>query len=244
MWVGLLTGMLLNALSAVAEELPSNAKGWYGGLGISQNMNELTEDYLNSRSWVLANPSETSVDNQSTGFSVYMGWRFMKYLALDVGYINLGETSYHLGARSAQTGPRPPGGCAFGCPAAIIYPPSDYSLDTTIFRAAVKGSFPIGERWSLDGHLGLGTESWKVSNGAEDRGSSDDLVAMIGLGGSYLINDHWCIRLDWDRYMPINDIGASAGGSSAYGEIPNASHGAIYDSLNVNSLSLNIEYRL
>jgi hypothetical protein len=83
-----------------------------------------------------------------------------------------------------------------------------------------------------------------VSNGAEDSDNGNDLVALIGLGGSYLINDHWRLRLDWDRYMPINNIGISAEGSSPYPESPNAPHGAIYESLNMSSLSLNIEYRL
>jgi hypothetical protein len=240
--IGLMVSTLLYAFPVAAEEKP-NEKGWYGGLGIAQNVNGLTKEYLNSGTWNLQNPTETSADNQSLGFAVYGGWRFSKYWALDVSYVNFGETNYHLGSRQAFYPSPPPGACYIGCTLPPLYPPSDYSLEATALRAAVRGSFPIGERWTLDGLLGLGVEAWKSHGDSGDSDNVSEPMAMFGIGSSYSVNEHWRLRLDWDWYVPVN-TNSAYDGSSPYRDIPNASHGTIYEALTVNSLALNIEYRL
>src|SRR5262249_26263216 len=135
-------------LIASAEERP--ARGWFGGATVNSNTHDLSVAYLNSRVWIVANPAETSANNPSMGFSLYGGWRFARYVALDAGYVDFGKAHYHLGTRFSS--------CAPLCTPPAGYAPSDYQLHTTIVRAIATVSLPLGPKWRLDGRLGIGQE--------------------------------------------------------------------------------------
>jgi hypothetical protein len=226
------------AAPAGAKEQRPFERGWYGGVGIAHHNFELTADDLNSSGWVIDNPAETSVDDKSMGYSIYAGFRIMRYLAVDLSYIDLGTMKFHVGSRASfrqQTGPS----CTpTTCPAPTQFGPSDFTYSASIIRIAAKGSFPIGERWTVNGRFGVGEEQWYVEDGVGGRRFEVDSVGVLGLGVSYLLTPQLRLNFDWERYEPFSV------GSAASSETTDAASNSLYEAPLAKSMTLSVEYRL
>lgn len=238
MWMlGCMTASWLSAPVAAKEQRPFE-RGWYGGVGIAHHNFDLTADDLNSSGWAIDNPAETSVEDKPVGYSLYAGFRIMRYLAIDLSYIDLGTVRFHVGSRTSfkqQTGPS----CTpTTCPAPTQFGPNDFTYESSIFRIAAKGSFPIGERWTANVRLGLGSESWVVEDGVGGRNFDGSSVGIAGLGASYSLTPQLRLNLDWERYEVFSFV------SSSSDQATGAASSPLYDAPDVKSLALSVEYRL
>ncbi len=93
------------ATPACAEERRTSVRGWYGGVSLAHDTYDLSVDDLNSYGFVVANPGETRVDNETLGYSLFAGFRPSRFFALEVGYADFGSINYHLGSRLGAPDP-------------------------------------------------------------------------------------------------------------------------------------------
>lgn len=133
-----------------------------------------------------------SVDNEDTAWKLYGGYKFSRHLAVEAGYVNLGE----------QTG-----SATFVTPAGS---PASYVVDLDAFQLAVVGSFPISEAFSVFGKVGAyfwRTESRIGIGGGTLTEDNDGNDLYFGLGASVRVTDGVKLRAEWERFDSDDDEG-------------------------------------
>ena len=158
--------------------------GWYlgGDLGYAttdRNNEELNQ--LFNDAGITAN--SVTIDNSDLSFSVFAGYQFSSYFAVEGGYLNLGERSVTFTGESTDVD-------NFYDNAEHIYPQSGSG-----FSAAIVGSLPITESFKLSAKIGY--FDWQgdyntvepVGNVGSDSISGGD----IWFGGelNYRVNDNF-----------------------------------------------------
>jgi OOP family OmpA-OmpF porin len=83
-----LVASALAAGPALAQQMTPFNQGWYFGAGIGQG-------HLGVNGQDLTGIPNASVSNTETTYTLRAGWRFMPFLALEVGYYDLGKYSFH-----------------------------------------------------------------------------------------------------------------------------------------------------
>jgi OmpA-OmpF porin, OOP family len=114
-----------------------------------------------------------SCDDQATGFKLYTGGRFSRYVGIELGYVNLGDADRNGGEIKAQ-----------GANLSLV------------------GNIPLGDNFNIFGKVG-GIYSWTKTSSfvpAVRAGKEDGLGLSYGLGMQYDINRSFAVRADWDRY--------------------------------------------
>lgn len=99
-----------------------------------------------------------------------------------------------------------------------IFTGSEYgtTVSTGIFDAAVKGTIPLSNVFSLYGRMGLGyaMSNWSGSivnvDGAQcqicDKSLNSNYgIGLIGVGGSFALDRHWSLRLEDTAYIPFSN---------------------------------------
>ncbi len=191
----LLTLPLLMAIPALAS---ANWTGPYihGELGMS-----FVDIDQSDREDELQNAS-TREDSDSFAFSLGLGYRFHPNFSVEASWYDLGEFDASISGQTA-------GG-------------SDIELSQEITVAGYGlrgiGHLPITERWTLDGSLGFArmttrNEGEGTVNGTDESRteSSSDVVATVGVGATYRLNEQFSIR---GQYMYFDDVGDSDTGES------------------------------
>jgi OmpA-OmpF porin, OOP family len=114
-----------------------------------------------------------SCDDQATGFKLYTGGRFSRYVGIELGYVNLGDADRNGGEIKAQ-----------GANLSLV------------------GNIPLGDSFNIFGKVG-GIYAWTKTSTLVPRvpaGKEDGLGLSYGLGMQYDINRSFAVRADWDRY--------------------------------------------
>ena len=96
-WVMVAAGVVVLSTPAYAEE---PATGAYIGAGVGQAEYQDACDDVGSVAASLGMPS--SCDDKDTAFKVYGGYRFLPYLAVELGYTNPGKVSATVGPATAE----------------------------------------------------------------------------------------------------------------------------------------------
>lgn len=187
---GILSCMTLAAMTS-SLTLADDA-GWYLGGNVGQTRADIDEQRI-ADSLLQNGFSNTLVkdDSNDTGYKLFGGYQFNRYLALEGGYFNLGEFNF--------TSTTQPAGTFNG------------SLEAHGFNMDVVGTLPITEKFSVFGRAGVtyaetkdafnGTGAVHVFNPtAKER----DNNFKVGAGLQYAFNDNWAMRLEAERYR-IND---------------------------------------
>jgi OOP family OmpA-OmpF porin len=156
------------AVSAPAVAQQSDA-GWY--IGGAYGMTSFSVDTTG-----ITNPS---VDESDTGFKIYGGFQFNKYLGAEVGYVDLGKA---------------------GVSGSVLGVPFTGDAGATAWTFAGVGTLPLNESFALFGKVGLA--NWKVNASASGFGSTDDsgTDAFFGIGGRYNLNKNWGLVLEYEQY--------------------------------------------
>jgi uncharacterized repeat protein (TIGR01451 family) len=171
---------------------------WYVGTSIGASdadysTGELQSDLANL-GWSINN---ASVDDTDTAWKAYAGFAFNEYIAVEGGFVDLGEVETEFGATVAPTQID-----------AIL---SDtYSIHPVLgdgWFGSVVLSWPVSpDRFSLTARAGLfGWESdidvRVISGGTgsvSDRDSGTDM--LYGVGIEWRLNEQWSLMADWERY--------------------------------------------
>lgn len=159
----------------------------------------------------IATDSRLGIDDQSWGF--FGGYRWTPNLALELGYLQLGEVKYRSNDQVLDTLEEPP----------VLYPASSRTTtDLSALTLSVLGIWPLTYQWEIFGRAGLSlTETqWRsridvesVGSGrADDSKSNANLLAGVGI--SYTFLDVYTLRGEFQRvfdagnddFVPESDI--------------------------------------
>jgi OOP family OmpA-OmpF porin len=201
MGLGLYAAMLN---MASAQELG----GWYFGASAGQSQvdlnkeefDELVVDSFESAGLIVVSGS-SSLEDSDTAWSVFAGYRFNDYFAIEGGYQDLGTVGY----RSSGTVALP------GFPGTF---PATLNIDfeSAGFTAAGIGSIPLGETFALHGRLGVLFSDTEVTltGGTTGFSDSDSFSAssqdiFYGVGAAFRFGGHWSISLDYQLFKDVGD---------------------------------------
>lgn len=124
-----------------------------------------------------------TVDDADTGFKVFAGYQFAKFVAIEVGYVELGEV------------------------VAVAAAPVSASarFSTQGGYAALLPQLPIGPVGSIFGRLGLSAMDAKLkvtAPGISSTDSSGALAVVFGVGAEIHLSDSISVRGEWERHSP------------------------------------------
>lgn len=145
---------------------------------------------------------ESSLDDSDIGWGLQVGYRFNRYIAAEVGYVDLGEALYEailtiddgvetfpveVSSRFASSGP----------------------------TAAVLGILPVGERFDVHAKAGLYFADTRYrarvrdiefnENLLHDEANAGEREVFLGLGGAWNINDSYSLRFEYQRFLDVGD---------------------------------------
>ncbi|MDH3750663.1 MAG: outer membrane beta-barrel protein, partial [Gammaproteobacteria bacterium] len=192
---------LVGAVSLLVCTPTDNARAegeWYVGASVGASDADYSASALQSDlanlGWSINN---ASVDDTDTAWKAYAGFSFNEYIAVEGGFVDLGEVQTEFGATIAPTQID-----------AILR--DTYSIHPVLgdgWFGSVVVSWPVSpDRFSLTARAGLfGWESdidvRVISGGTgsvSDRDSGTDM--LYGVGVEWHLNEQWSMTADWERY--------------------------------------------
>jgi OmpA-like transmembrane domain len=202
---GLAAVLCVGALGSSAE---AGDNGFYvgGSFGVASKDTPVTEyqllaDFLYEEVFRYTPTSGApSFDDSDTSYSLLVGYRLNRYLALEGGYARLGQLSY----RSFTSGEFPNDRGEVNL---------SMDSETSGFAVAAVGVLPLNYSWEIYGRAGMlfATNDFTLTirargdvfaqpSGAESFSkSSEDVYA--GLGVSFRFFDIYDVRLEYQRYF-------------------------------------------
>lgn len=190
-------------LSLPCGPVLAQAEGWYIGAGAGQSKAGNAGSCSDLNGVFLPGFDCTSNDT-STGWKLFAGYQFNPYLALEGGYVDLGN--FKISASGNFAGPPlPPGpGTASGSDKA-----SGFSFDAV-------GTLPINEQFGLIGRLGLFAWTLDASATASQTNAVPTLSATssdkpsgtsldYGVGVKYDFNSVAAVRAEYQRFKNIGN---------------------------------------
>ncbi|MFO1407666.1 MAG: outer membrane beta-barrel protein [Steroidobacteraceae bacterium] len=204
----LFAALALFAGSAIADDT-----GFYAGAGVGWGQVSLPKSKItNSFAAAFAAngaPIDTwsaKTDDSSIPWSATVGYRILKYLAVEAGYLDTGSASY-TGSGTVDDidlGPLPAKG----------------KLDwgATGWQASVLGIWPIDDTWSVFGRVGGFFGDVKAtaritvdtaSGKGHDSANSNEFLYGVGVDSKFL--EQWTARLEWLAMPSLgnNDTGSA-----------------------------------
>lgn len=151
---------------------------------------------------VLAPPANTPVDVDSNfddgaAWGVQVGYNFNSWVAIELGFTDLGNVVYEADVYDASISPRD-----FLYFAETKYSSSGPSL-------AVLGTLPLNDRFDLHGRAGIFFSDTRVSYHIDEeelveyKASGKDLI--LGIGASWKFKQQYALRLEWQRFLDVGD---------------------------------------
>jgi OOP family OmpA-OmpF porin len=198
--------------TAAATASADGASGWYFGVSGGEATADLNQDELDSfaldafsgQGTVLSPTS--NLEDSDTSFSLFGGYRFSPYFAVEAGYIDLGTAEYRASGRVDPFGPTPPLNVSLGA-----------DFEVTGFTAAALGSVPLGQMFDAHARLGILFSDTEMSvsataslPGGASGSSSDSLSAtaqdmFYGVGLGMRLGERWAFSLDWQQFKDVGD---------------------------------------
>lgn len=160
----------------------------YTGLGFGSAVTDVPSDLLVDGSVI----SSENIDDSDTALSFIMGYEFSRAVALEIGYIDLGEA----GVKGVSDGT----GAFWTAGSASI------QQESTALFIDVLGIYAINRRFQLLGKVGFYDvdQDFKVI-GSTGSGKSSDSNSdlLVGVGAAYNFTPDFSLRLDWTRYKHV-----------------------------------------
>ena len=199
--IALITALALVAGSAVAAE----DSGFYVGAGlgfgkINVDADKITNP-LNDAFEFLEAPlyvSNDNVDQNTAPWDLMVGYKFMKYFAVELAYIDLGSADYTGKIRSTIDDE--------------IVGKAKASLNADGWPLSVLGIWPVTDQFDVWGRVGVffGNTDAKAKliytggglvcddyDCAKNRGSDSSTEFVGGVGADYHFTDQWSLRGEW-----------------------------------------------
>lgn len=145
---------------------------------------------------------ESSLDDSDLGWGLEVGYRFNRYLAAEVGWVDLGEALYEA-ILTVDDG--------------IETFPVEVSsrFVTSGPTAALVGMLPLSERFDVHAKAGLYFADTRFRGRVRDVEFDENLLHsevdageqefVLGLGGAWNINDSYSLRFEYQRFLDVGD---------------------------------------
>jgi OmpA-OmpF porin, OOP family len=147
-----------------------------GGVGESE-FNDLSE----LRAACATVGANCSVDDTDTGFKVFAGYRFARYIAFEGGYIDMGESVADATVPVTATA----------------------NLSAEGGFVAILPQIPVGTVGTIFGRVGLSAVKAELTAsgaGQSFRDSSGAAALVLGFGGEVHLSEQVSIRAEWERH--------------------------------------------
>jgi OmpA-OmpF porin, OOP family len=169
---------LVAALACACLALPATAqaqgRGAYMGGGLGQaKMTEWCDT-----SAVPPGQRLHACEDTDTGFKLFGGYQFNRYISVEGTYINWGKMSAAFGASGHPS----------------------VTAKNQSFGPAALGSLPLGQSFALLGKLGVLATVQQVDSRAE---KTSDAEAHYGLGARWHFVQNGAVRVEWERTSEI-----------------------------------------
>jgi OmpA-OmpF porin, OOP family len=130
-----------------------------------------------------------SCDDKDTAWKIFAGYQFNRHFAVEAGYTDLGEVTV-----SAASGTSSVRG----------------TIELSAFELMAVGSFPVADRFSLYGKLGLyraeTEQRLQVTLGTltvSDNKTEKNADLTFGFGARFDITRNLGVRAEWQRYLDV-----------------------------------------
>jgi len=170
----LLAAALLAAVPAMAQSQPWT-QNWYFGAGIGRG-------HLSTSGTDLSGLNNAQVSDTETTYTIRTGWRFNPYMAIELGYYDLGKYSFH--------------GRAIGTTLDI-----DGQAKAKSYGISFVGILPI-DAFDLYGRIGYARSELKVNASAplaptpvNQKDKQNE--ATYGVGARWTFVPHWALFGEW-----------------------------------------------
>ncbi len=199
----LLVSLASLALPARADE-PTARKPpgkFYVGIEAGQSTSDVAV------SGIFTGPDVDSRNGRSTGYKIRFGYQFIRYVAVEVGYLDFGSVDIN--------------GVEYTC-ASSQPPPCTYNINSKLHGPLLSGvgTLPMGERWELVARIG-----WLNASGittiedpdvpsSRQRLSDGNIGFNLGIGLRCKITDQLDAELNWERSDQLG-FGLGLGGGAA-----------------------------
>ncbi|NDP40040.1 MAG: OmpA family protein [Rhodoferax sp.] len=190
----------LIALAVLASSFAlADDSGWYAGANAGQSSAKIDDARITSGLLGSGFSGATITDDdRSTGYKIFGGYQYNKYLAVEAGYFDLGNFGFN-----ATTVPA--GGALSG------------NIKLKGFNMDLVGTLPITEKFSVLGRIGANyadaTDSF-VGTGSvnvlDPNPSKRDTNLKVGVGLQYAFTPALAMRAEVERYR-INDAVGNKG---------------------------------
>ena len=211
--IALITALALVAGSAVAADWED---GFYAGAGvgygkINVNSGKIDNTIDNKTPFTI---TKSNVGQGATPYSLTVGYKWMKYFATEISYIDLGNADYKGNAEQTLVVTPPP-----------ITGTVKGQWDAKGWPVSVLGIWPIDDAWSVFGRVGVFMGDVKLTyKGIDSNGnlacvgnqclrnheSQSSTEFIGGVGTDYNFLDTWTARLEWQALPSLgnNDTGS------------------------------------
>jgi hypothetical protein len=151
---------------------------------------------------------ESSLDDSDIGFGLQIGYRFNRYLAAEVGYVDLGEALYEA-IMTVDDGVE-------------IFPvEASFRIKSNGPTAAVLGMLPLGERFDAHARAGVYFADTQLrgrlrdiefdQNVVHEQAKAGETEFFFGVGGAWNINDTYSLRVEYQRFLDVGDDDSGEG---------------------------------
>ena len=128
-------------------------------------------------------PAATTCDDKDTAWKVYGGMEVNEYLSMEVGYADLGKTTYSGALKGSR--------------------------ETSGMTVQLVGTYALNPNFTLIGKGGFGILNTEV-NGTIARTPNNntgdtDLDWSLGMGAQYNFTKTVGLRVEWERYFNVGD---------------------------------------
>jgi len=130
---------------------------------------------------------------EDTGSKLFGGWRFHRYFAAELSYIDFGSVS---------------------APGAIGGVPVTSTTKAKAFGVSALGILPLGDRLSIVGRLGVQRSRVEtdIEGAATKQEDKNDNELHVGIGGTFQLSRGWALRAEYERMnqtrIDLTTIGA------------------------------------
>jgi len=157
---------------------------------------------------------ESSLDDSDIGWGLQVGYRFNRYIAAEVGYVDLGEALYEA-IMTVDDGTE-----IFPVEASVRFKSSGPT-------AAVLGILPVGERFDAHAKAGVYIADTRLrsrlrdvefaENVVHDETKAGETEFFFGVGGAWNISDSYSLRVEYQRYLDLGDDDTGEGDADIVG---------------------------
>lgn len=166
------------SLFALSTAALAQNTGWYVGGSVGQSKTKFKSDDF---AWNFAGISETK-DETDTAWKLFGGYNFNQYLAVEVGYANLGAPKYNYNGAGMS---------------------GQMKVEQSSAFAAAKATLPVGSQFNVFGKLGATNNHSKsvwTSTIADGSDSDNHVRALFGVGAEFLPLKNVGIRVEYENY--------------------------------------------